>query len=124
MPLAGGTARSEFLYAAGGKNALYIPASAGGTEGGGFYDAEMIILNRDKNATSIDNALVYDSNNFNQGLIMGSLGYDYTFTSKLTGSANAGFAAVAKDNSTLGLTRPITSALKSTAKPIIKLCLP
>jgi len=102
MPLAGGTARSEFLYAAGGKNALYVPASAGGTEGGGFYDAEMIILNRDKNATSIDNALVYDSNNFNQGLIMGSLGYDYTFTSKLTGSANAGFAAVAKDNSTLG----------------------
>lgn len=95
MPLAGGTARSEFLYVAGGKNALYVPASAGGTEGGGFYDAEMIILNRDKNATSIDNALVYDTNNFNQGLIMGSLGYDYTFTPKLSGSVNAGFAAVA-----------------------------
>ncbi|MGB9079915.1 MAG: hypothetical protein WCD00_01365 [Desulfuromonadaceae bacterium] len=102
MPLAGGIARSEFLYAAGGKNALYVPASAGGTEGGGFYDAEMTILNRNKYATSIDNALVYDSNNFNQGLIMGSLGYDYTITPKLSGSVNAGFAAVAKDNAALG----------------------
>ena len=96
MPLAGGTARSEFLYVSGGNNALYVPASAGGTEGGGFYDAEMIILNRDKNATTIDNAIVYDVNNRNQGLIMGSLGYDYTFTPKLSGSVNAGFAAVAK----------------------------
>lgn len=101
MPLAGGTARSELLYVAGGKNALYVPASAGGTEGGGFYDAEMIILNRDKNATSIDNALVYDANNYNQGLIMGSLGYDYTFTPKLSGSVNAGFAAVAKAETTV-----------------------
>ncbi|MEI7817165.1 MAG: hypothetical protein WCI45_08225 [Desulfuromonadales bacterium] len=100
MPLAGGTARSEFIYVAGGKNAMYVPASAGGTEGGGFYDAEMIIINRDKNATSIDNALVFDSNNYNQGLIMGSLGYDYTFTSKLSGSVNAGFAAAAKSEST------------------------
>ena len=98
MPLAGGTARSEFLYAAGGKNALYVPASDnGGTEGGGFYDAEMILLNRDKNATTIDNAIVYDSNNYNQGVIMGSLGYDYTFTPKFSGSVNAGFAAVAND---------------------------
>ena len=97
MPLVGGTVRSELVYAGGGKNALYVPASAGGTEGGGFYDAEMIMLNRDKNATTIDNALVYDSNNFNQGLIMGSVGYDYTFTPKLSGSANAGFAAIAKE---------------------------
>ena len=97
MPLAGGTARSEFIYVAGGKNEFYVPASAGGTEGGGFYDAEMIMLNRDKNATSIDTAIVYDSNNNHQGLIMGSLGYDYTFTPKMSGSVNAGFAAVAKD---------------------------
>jgi len=98
MPLAGGTARSEFLYVAGGKNALYIPASAGGSEGGGFYDAEMIILNRDKNATTIDTAIVYNANNFNQGLIMGSVGYDYDFTPKLSSSVNAGFAAVAKSS--------------------------
>ncbi len=98
LPLAGGTARTELLYVGGGKNALYVPASDnGGTEGGGFYDAEMIMLNRDKNATTIDNALVYDANNYNQGLIMGSLGYDYNFTPKLSGSANAGFAAIAKD---------------------------
>lgn len=98
MPLAGGTARSELLYAAGGKNSLYIPASAGGTEGGGFYDNEMIMLSRDKNATTIDNAIVFDVNNANQGVIMGSLGYDYTFSPKLSGSVNAGFAAVAKSS--------------------------
>lgn len=90
MPLAGGTARSEFLYVPGGNNALYVVAD----EGGAFYDSEMIILNRDKNATTIDNAIVFDVNNANQGVIMGSLGYDYTFTSKLSGSVNAGFAAV------------------------------
>ena len=96
MALAGGTIRSEFLYVSGGKNAFYVPASAGGTEGGGFYDAEMIMLNRDKNATSIDNAIVYDVNNYNQGLIMGSVGYDHSITPKLSGSVNAGFAATAK----------------------------
>jgi len=96
VPLAGGTARSEFLYVSGGKDAFYIPKSVAGAEGGGFYDAEMIMLNRDKNATTIDTAIVYDPNNFNQGLIMGSLGYDYAFTPKLSSSVNAGFAAVAK----------------------------
>lgn len=95
MPLGGGTARTEFLYAGGGKNSLYIPASDnGGTEGGGFYDNEMIILSRDKNATTIDNAIVYDVNNGNQGVIFGSLGYDYPLSAKLSGSVNAGFAAV------------------------------
>jgi len=94
----GGTARSEFIYVSGGKHAFFVPASAGGTEGGGFYDAEMIMLNRDKNATTIDNALVYDSNNFNQGLIMGSAGFDYAFTDKLAASVNAGFAAVSHNN--------------------------
>ena len=93
MPLAGGTARSEFLYVAGGKNSLSVVAD----EGGAFYDSEMIILSRDKNATTIDTAIVFDVNNANQGVIMGSLGYDYTFTPKMSGSANAGFAAVAKD---------------------------
>lgn len=97
MPLAGGTARTEFLYAGGGKNSLYIPASDnGGTEGGGFYDNEMIILSRDKNATTIDNAIVYDINNGDQGVIFGSVGFDYPLTPKLSGSVNAGFAAVAK----------------------------
>ncbi|MBV5341151.1 MAG: porin [Deltaproteobacteria bacterium] len=94
MPLAGGTIRSEILYAAGGNNSLYTPATG---EGGAFYDNEMIILGRDKNATSIDNAIVYDVNNYNQGVIFGSVGYDYTFTPKLSGSANLGFAQVVKE---------------------------
>lgn len=96
MPLASGTVRSEFLYVAGGKNELYVANYYGYTEGGGFYDAEMIMLNRDKNAKTIDTAIVYDTNNYSQGLILGSIGYDHTFSSKLSGSVNAGFAAVAK----------------------------
>jgi len=98
LPVAGGTLRSEFLYVSGGNNAFYVPGSAiGGTEGGQFYDAEMIMLGRDKFATTIDNAIIYDVNNNNEGVIMGTVGFDYTFTDKISASANAGFAAVAKD---------------------------
>ncbi|MBU5613574.1 alginate export family protein [Geomonas azotofigens] len=98
MPLAGGTARTEFLYVSGGKNAFYVPSSDNGaTEGGQFYDSEMIMLGRDKYATTIDNAIIYDVNNNEEGVIMGTLGYDYTFNDKVSASANAGFAAVAKD---------------------------
>jgi hypothetical protein len=102
MPLAGGTGRTEFLYASGGENgkSLYIPKSSGSgnlTEGGGFYDNEMIILSRDKNATTIDNAIVYDANNYNQGVIFASVGYDYPITPKLSGSVNLGLGWVAKD---------------------------
>jgi len=100
IPLGAGTGRAEFLYASGGNNgkSLYIPASDnGGTEGGGFYDNEMIILSRDKNATTIDNAIVYDVNNGNQGVIFGSVGFDYPLSSKLTGSVNLGIAEVTKD---------------------------
>ena len=108
MPLAGGTARSEFLYASGGKNgkSLYIPQSGPATkpidtEGGGFYDNELILLSRDKNATTIDNAIVYTVNNHDQGVIFASLGYDYNFTPKLTGSANLGLGWVAKADKSL-----------------------
>ncbi len=97
MPLGGGTARTELLYVGGGKNELYVANYYGYTEGGGFYDAEMIMLNRDKNAKTIDSAIVYDTNNYGQGLIFGSIGYDYPITAKLSGSVNAGFAAVAKN---------------------------
>jgi hypothetical protein len=100
--LLGGTLRSEFLYVSGGKNAFYNPGGAGGTEGGGFYDAEMIMLNRDKNAKTIDTAIVYDANNVNQGVIMGSVGYDHACTDKITSSVNAGFAAVASNVSSRG----------------------
>jgi hypothetical protein len=100
LPVFGGTARSEFLYVSGGSDNFFNPASAGGTEGGGFYDAEMIMLNRDKNAKTIDTALVYDANNYNQGIIMGSAGFDYPFSDRLAASANAGFAAVSHDKNT------------------------
>ncbi len=92
---AAGTVRSEFLYVPGGKNTLYTADN--GDEGGGFYDNEMVILGRDKNALTLDAAIVFDVSNAAQGVIFGSVGYDYTFTDKLSASANAGFAAVAKN---------------------------
>lgn len=96
MPLAGGTLRSEFLYVAGGSNALYNAGD--GYESGQFYDSELVILGRDKNATTIDNAIIYNVENFGQGTILGSVGYDYAFTDKLSASANAGFAAIEDDD--------------------------
>jgi hypothetical protein len=100
MPLLGGTMRSEFMFVGGGKHELYNASNsiARGTEAGGYYDTELIILGRDKNATTIDNAIIYDVSNNGQGVIMGSLGYDYAFSDKLSGSANAGFAAIANDD--------------------------
>lgn len=104
MPLGGGTARAEFIYASGGKNALYNASNrfAQGTESGGYYDSEMIFLARDKNATTIDNAIVYSVSNYRQGVILGALGYDYVFTDKISGSANIGFGAIADDKFSQG----------------------
>ena len=93
IPVGAGTARAELLYVPGGKNALTVVPG----EGGAFYDNEMIILSRDKNATTIDNAIVYNVNNGNQGIIFGSVGFDYPLSSKLTGSVNLGVAEIAKD---------------------------
>lgn len=107
MKLNAGTARTELLYVSGDNNnsnehSFYTPYSQKFAQfnlaESGFYNNEMVILGRDKNAMTNDNAIVYDVNNRNQGVIFGSVGYDYTFTSKLSGSANAGFAAVAEDN--------------------------
>jgi hypothetical protein len=58
----------------------------------------MVILGRDKNAYTTDNAIVYNSNNKNQGVIGGYIGYDLPINAKLTTAFNAGFAAVAKEN--------------------------
>lgn len=108
MPLGKGTCRSEFLYVSGdedngSKHSFYTPYSRKFAQyklaESGFYNNEMVILGRDKNAMTNDNSIVYDVNNSNQGVIFGSLGYDYPLTSSLTGSVNAGFAAVAEDNS-------------------------
>lgn len=108
MPLGKGTCRSEFLYVSGdedngSKHSFYTPYSRAFAQyklaESGFYNNEMVILGRDKNAMTNDNAIVYDVNNQNQGVIFGSIGYDYPLTDRLAGSVNAGFAAVAEDNS-------------------------
>lgn len=99
----GGTARSELIYVSGagtpgGGNRFFVPTSPAGSEGAALYDSELIILHRDKNAKTIDTALIYDVNNFDQGMVMGSIGFDHACTDKITSSVNAGFAAIARDN--------------------------
>lgn len=96
------TLRGEFLYVSGdkdnsSKHAFYTPANFGYSESG-FYNSEMVILGRDKFAMTNDNAIVYDANNRNQGVIFASVGYDHPFSDKLAGSVNAGFAAVEEKN--------------------------
>jgi len=99
-----GTARTEFLYITGDNNPTDGHGSAfygvtGQLRGEhGYYDNEMVILGRDKNAYTTDNAIVFDSNNKNQGVIGGYIGYDLPINAKLTTAFNAGFAAVAKEN--------------------------
>ena len=98
-----GTARVGLLYvsgdsgAAGGKDHSFYVASAEN----GFYNNEMAVLGRDKNAMINDSAIVQDANNNGEGVIFGSLGYDMPITQKLSGAANLGFAAVAKGNETV-----------------------
>jgi hypothetical protein len=100
-----GTARTEFLYTTGDNNpddghgsAFYGVTGQIRAEHG-YYDNEMVILGRDKNAYTTDNAIIFDSNNSSQGQIGGYIGYDLPINSKLTTAFNAGFAAVAKENS-------------------------
>jgi len=93
-----GTARTEFLYVTGDgggtgrSNAFY---SVDGEHG--FYDNEMVILGRDKNAYTTDNAIIFNAGNGGKGQIGGYIGYDLPINAKLTTAFNAGFAAVAKD---------------------------
>jgi len=100
-----GTARSEFLFISGDNNpadghgsAFYSVNGQFGAEHG-YYDNEMVILGRDKNAYTTDNAIVFNSNNKDQGVIGGYIGYDLPINAKFTTAFNAGFAAVAKENS-------------------------
>jgi hypothetical protein len=58
----------------------------------------MQLLFRDAYSMTSDNAVVYTSNNRDQGVIAGFVGYDLPVNAKLTTSVNAGFAAVAKAN--------------------------
>jgi len=99
-----GTAHAEFLYVSGDSgttghsNAFYAVFNNVGTAEHGYYDNEMVILGRDKNAMTTDNSIIATAGNFGQGQIGGYIGYELPLTDRLTSAANAGFAAVAKDN--------------------------
>lgn len=99
-----GTARSEFLYvsgendATGHSNAFYSVFSNVNYSEHGYYDNEMVILGRDKNAYTTDNSVIFSAGNQAQGQIGGYIGYDLPISDKLTTAYNAGFVAVAKEN--------------------------
>jgi len=95
-----GTLRCDLLYATGddGTNSSKshawqsVSSPRVGSDESGYYANEMVILGRDKNAFTIDNAIVYDANNQNRGVLFLAAGYDLPFSDKLTGSANLGAA--------------------------------
>ena len=94
-----GTARAEFLYVSGDKGGDdNTNAFQSVQDEHGFYNGNMQLLFRDAYAMTIDDAIVYTSNNRDQGVMAGFLGYDLPITSKLSSSFNAGFASVAKEN--------------------------
>lgn len=79
--------------------------SVGNTNSGSFsensfYGANMHLLMRSKYEINSSRNLIYSSNNNNQGMTVGSLGYDMKFNDKLYGNANVGFGAISKTNST------------------------
>jgi len=92
-----GTARGEFLYVMGGGNnggnAFY---AINGEHG--YYNNEMVIMGRDKNAYTTDNSIIYNADNKGQGQFGTFLGYDLPVSPKLTTAANLGFAWIAHKN--------------------------
>jgi len=89
-----GTLRGDLLYATGddGKDNDKSHAFQSVAYESGYYANEMVILGRDKNAFTLDNAVVYDANNQNRGVVFLSTGYDFPLSDKLNCSANLGFA--------------------------------
>ena len=65
-----------------------------------YNDSNMMLLNRSVNmgGTSTDRAIIYDTNNKDQGVWLASIGYDANITPKTYASANVGCAWVAKQN--------------------------
>jgi len=93
-----GTARAEALYVQGsddGKNSFYAVNGENG-----FYNNEMVLLGRDKNAMTTDNSIIFNSGNNGQGQMGIYLGYDLPVTEKLTTAFNVGFASIAEKNGT------------------------
>lgn len=92
-----GTMRAEFLYASGddGSNASKAKAFRS-VPYESFYESGMVLLGRDKNALTIDNAIVYDVNNRDHGVLFATLGYDLPVSPKVSSSLNLGSAWNAK----------------------------
>jgi hypothetical protein len=98
-----GTAHTEILYLSGDRgtskdksNAFWVTQNDAAWENA--YDPHLLLLARDTYAMVTDNSIVFD-NMHNQGVIMGSIGYDLPLAKKLTLTPNVGFAAVNRDNS-------------------------
>ncbi len=114
-----GTARTEFLYVSGDNkttghsNAFYSVFNHIGLNEHGYYDNEMAILGRDKNAYTTDNSIIPSAGNNAQGQIGGYIGYDLPINAKLTTAFNAGFAAVAKENANKPINTKTGGANKS-----------
>jgi hypothetical protein len=86
-----GTARMEILYVSGGnRNAFF--SSPGGEHG--YYDNEMVILGRDKNAYTTDNSILPLTGANGQGQMGLYIGYDLPVTPKLDTAFNVGVAGV------------------------------
>lgn len=94
MKVGKGTLRGDLLYATGddGKDDNKSHAFQSVSYESGYYANEMVILGRDKNAFTLDNAIVYDTNNQNRGVVFLSAGYDMPLSDKLNCSTNLGFA--------------------------------
>ena len=96
-----GTLRGDLLYTTGDRGSDNNDSHAwqsiqnrtvGGSNESGYYANEMVILGRDKNAFTIDNAIVYDGNNQDHGVLFLAAGYDLPLSDKLNCSANLGLA--------------------------------
>lgn len=94
MKVGKGTLRGDLLYATGddGEDDDKSHAFQSVSYESGYYANEMVILGRDKNAFTLDNAIVYDANNQNRGVVFLATGYDMPLSDKLNCSGNLGFA--------------------------------
>jgi len=95
-----GTARAEVLYVSGDSGSTGRSHSFYSVDfEHGYYDNEMVILGRDKNAYTTDNSIIFNAGNSGRGQIGGYFGYDLPVNDRLTTACNIGFAAVAHDTS-------------------------
>lgn len=101
-----GTARANFLYASGDDGKGNVSAFQGvnqlgdGNTTSTFSAAKMtMLITNTKYAANTDRALINTVSNYDMGVMGAFLGYDVA-KDKLFGSANLGFAAVARENQT------------------------